>query len=80
MAEVDPILYQFGMAILAGAFAAGGAWFAVRTDMKYLRRDVDENRNEIKAVEARRSEDVRLIHGRIDRVNERVTACSGGHE
>lgn len=75
MGSLDAGLLQLGMAVLAGTFAAGGAWLAVRTDMKYLRRDTDDNREEIKLVESRRLNDAQLLHERINRLGERVKVC-----
>lgn len=37
-------LEQVALALLSAAFAAGGAWAAVRGELRYLRRDVEELR------------------------------------
>lgn len=70
--DVNPILLNLGIALLSSAFAAGGAWVAVRAELRYLRRDIDENKREIDRVEERRHADAVIIHERINRLAERV--------
>lgn len=70
---IDPALFNIGIALLSAAFAAGGAWLAVRTELKYLRRDVDENKRSIEKVEERRHTDSATLHDRVTRLNERMT-------
>ena len=59
------LLVNIGIAMLSAAFAAGGAWLAVKTELKYLRRDTDRNHEDIKAVEDRRRHDISALHDRI---------------
>lgn len=66
-------LVQFGVGTLSAVFAAGGAWFAVKAELKFLRRDVDENKRAIEKVEERRHSDAGVLHDRITRLNERMT-------
>lgn len=61
--------------LVSGAFAAGGAWFAVRVEMRYMRRDIDDNRAAIKEVESRRHDGEGVLHDRVTRLNERMTAA-----
>jgi hypothetical protein len=72
---IDPALFNIGIAMLSAAFAAGGAWLAVRTELKYLRRDVEINARAIEKVEDRRHSDAAVIHDRVTRLNERMTAA-----
>ena len=62
------------IAILSAAFAAGGAWIAVKSELKWLRRDVDRNARELEKLEDRRHADTGILHDRITRLNERITA------
>lgn len=36
-------MLELAAAVIAGAFGAGGAWFAVRFELRQLRRDVSRN-------------------------------------
>lgn len=72
---LDPAWFNLGIAVLSATFAAGGAWLAVRTELKYMRRDIDDNRSSIKEVEQRRHTDAGVLHDRITRLNERMTAA-----
>lgn len=72
MNEINPFLLNLGSSLLAAAFAAGGAWFAVKTELRYMRRDIDENKRELDRVEERRHADAELLHDRINRLAERV--------
>jgi hypothetical protein len=67
------LLVNIGIALLSAAFAAGGAWLAVKTELKYLRRDTDRNHEDIKAVEERRRHDTSALHDRITGLNTRMT-------
>jgi len=68
-------LVDVGVAVISAAAAAGGAWAAVRTEMKYLRRDIDRNSREIERVEERRHNGEGILHERVSRLNERMTAA-----
>lgn len=46
--------------LLTAFLAGGGAWLAVRVELRWLRRDVDENRADIKRA-----------HDRIDNLDTR---------
>ena len=67
------LLVNVGIALLSAAFAAGGAWLAVKTELKYLRRDTDRNHDDIKSTEERRRQDTATLHERITGLNTRIT-------
>lgn len=69
------LLVNLGIALLSAAFAAGGAWMAVRGELKYLRRDTDRNHEEIQRVEERRRHDTSTLHTRITEVAQRVNGA-----
>lgn len=70
----DPgLLVNLGIALLSATFAAGGAWLAVKVELKYMRRDIDDNKQSIKDVEQRRHDGEGVLHDRITRLNERMT-------
>lgn len=51
------------MPALSAIFAAGGAWAAVRVELRYIRRDVDELRSQVQGLidgRVRPSEPVRI--------------------
>lgn len=72
---IEPAWFNLGIAVLSATFAAGGAWLAVRTELKYMRRDIDDNRASIKEVENRRYDGEGVLHDRVTRLNERMTAA-----
>jgi hypothetical protein len=43
--------------------------------MKYMRRDIDDNKIEIREVEKRRHDGEGALHDRVSRLNERMTAA-----
>ena len=43
------------VAIVTGLVSAAGAWGAIRIELKYLRRDVDQHQREIEQLKAARS-------------------------
>jgi hypothetical protein len=74
---IEPAWFNIGIAILSAvisaSFAAGGAWLAVRTEMRWMRRDIDENKIAIEKVEQRRHDGEGVLHDRVTRLNERMT-------
>ena len=44
---MDVFIIQIVTAVISGAFAGGGAYMAIRVELKYLRRDVDQAHKKI---------------------------------
>lgn len=62
------LFWSIAVAVLSAAFAAGGAYMAVRIELKFHRRDIDRNRDSIIRLEDRHRGDVRKLHDKVDRL------------
>lgn len=58
--------------LVSASFAAGGAWLATRTELRYQRRDIDANSEEIKAAHDRHRQDMDVVHKRINDLGQRI--------
>lgn len=52
---------------LSAAFAAGGAYLGVKVELRYMRRDIDNNKNDLDKLRDEKNTDVKLLHERISR-------------
>ena len=73
---MDVTLAQFVVYVVIGllsaGFAAGGAYLAVKTELKYMRRDIDRNTMNIDMERTERLKAVELLHERISRLHNRL--------
>lgn len=60
-------------AVVAGIVSGAVTWGVVKTELKYLRRDIDYNKHEIEKVEDRRHVGEGKLHDRISNLNTRMT-------
>ena len=60
------------IALVSAAFAAGGAFLAVRVKLIYMERDIKENKGDIKSWRSEFKDDLKTVHSRISHLNDRV--------
>lgn len=74
MAEVGSLLmlWQLGIALVSAAFAAGGAYLAVRTELRWHKEAILRNERQLEVLRNELKQDIDAIHSRINRMSDRV--------
>lgn len=57
-------------AIVAGVISGAVTWGIVKTELKYMRRDIDKNATNIVSLEERRRQGEATLHSRITGLTE----------
>jgi tRNA-dihydrouridine synthase len=67
------LLANILIALLSATFAAGGAYAAVKVELRFLNEKITRNRDDIADMRHDHRDDILTIHGRISNINERIT-------